>query len=303
MPEEMQQNENTIGAVMVLYKPDWSVTDKAIESLASQVDLLCLVDNTPNADYSEKFKDKGVIKYIPLSDNKGIAAAQNIGVNFLIQCNYKFVVFSDQDSIASTGIVHGLKQEYELLKSNGINVGLVGPTPINKVTGEPYENKAKYMRDIELDGHRFTECQSIISSYSFISLDLFEKIGPFLESLFIDFVENEWCFRLYQRLGLSSYLSRNLLISHELGVSKRFMGRQISISSPFRLYFQIRNFFWLNELSYTPEQWRKQVRNKLLYKLMYYPIIPSKRLEYVKSIYKGLKDGLTKKRTFKKYSK
>lgn len=41
-----------VGVVMVLYNPDFEVTKKALSSLASQVDQICVVDNSPS-DHSE----------------------------------------------------------------------------------------------------------------------------------------------------------------------------------------------------------------------------------------------------------
>ena len=41
-----------VGAVVVLYNPNFDVTKKTLSSLASQVDQICVVDNSPS-DHSE----------------------------------------------------------------------------------------------------------------------------------------------------------------------------------------------------------------------------------------------------------
>lgn len=280
-----------IGGVMVLFKPNWDITNKAVISLSAQVDQLCIIDNTPDIDNSSSFKDIENIHYIPLKENRGIAAAQNIGIDYLKEQMFNFIVFSDQDSIAPHELVYNLFSEFFILKNSNCNIGILGPTPINRATGKPYENKKKYIRNLRIGNNDYIESQSIISSFSFIPILLFDKIGYYKEDLFIDFVENEWCFRLTHLTGLSAYISRQLLIQHELGESRFLLGRQINISTPFRLYFQIRNYLWLRRLNYVPKEWKKQVWNKIILKLIYYPIIPSKRVNYIKSIINGIKDG------------
>lgn len=76
---------------MVLYNPDFEVT-KALSSLASQVDQICVVDNSPS-DHSEVLGGYESVEYKPLLKNVGIAAAQNIGIRHFIDLGYDFVLF------------------------------------------------------------------------------------------------------------------------------------------------------------------------------------------------------------------
>lgn len=302
MPEysdnTINQATGNVGAVMVLFEPDWKVTAEAIASLAPQVKLLCIIDNTPDADNSDRFTGYDNILYIPLKKNSGIAAAQNIGIRHLSDNGYQFILFSDQDTLAPSGIVQGLIKDYHLLKDRGYNIGLIGPTPVNKSTGQPYDNPVRVIRHLECGSRGFTECRFIISSFSLVPTAHFRTAGLYHESLFIDFVENEWCFRLKLTLGLSAYISRQLEVRHSLGVSRTFLGKQINVSSPFRLYFQIRNYFWVRQLDYVSSEWLRQVKAKLIAKLFYYPIIPRQRLAYLRSITRGLRDGLYSKPDF-----
>ena len=284
-----------VGAIVVLFHPNIDIMIASIKSLIDQVDEICIIDNTPNQDIGEKFSLLTNVKYIPLSTNQGIAAAQNIGIQYLQKKKVDFVLFCDQDSEASNNIVLNLLKDYAQLKQNGYNIGLIGPLPINKKTLKPYGNKNKYLREIFIADDTYIESESIISSFSLIPISLFNEIGLYRELLFIDFVENEWCFRLREQKHLSSYISKRLTIKHELGQSKRFLGLTISISTPFRIYYQVRNYIWLHRLSYVPTRWKKQVFRKLILKFIYYFIIPNNRLTYMKRMYKGIKDGLRTK--------
>ena len=280
---------------MVLYKPDWRITSEAIDSLASQVDSLCIIDNTPDAENSSRFISQGNIHYISLKSNAGIAAAQNAGIRYLSEIGMQYILFSDQDTLAPADIVKELLSDFLKLRENGFNIGLIGPVPVNKATGNPYISKISSINKVECGDFKFDECQYVISSFSLVPSRYFKETGGFREDFFIDFVDNEWCFRLHSLLGLSPFISHRLSVLHELGKSQRFLGKQINISSPFRLYYQIRNYFWIRKLDYVPKAWLSQVRNKLIPKIVYYSIVPKQRLAYIKSILRGVRDGVKNK--------
>ena len=62
-----------VGAVVVLYNPNFDVTKKTLSSLASQVDQICVVDNSPS-DHSEVLSGYESVEYKPLLKNIGIAS-------------------------------------------------------------------------------------------------------------------------------------------------------------------------------------------------------------------------------------
>lgn len=273
---------------MVLYQPDWKITENAVKSLAPQVCKLCIVDNTPNADNSKHLAKYKNVEYIPLKENRGIATAQNIGIRKLLTDKFDFVLFSDQDSIAPSTVVTKLIEDFETL-SKHMTVGVIGPTVINRATGETYK-PTHMIEESEIDGLKFNIRHTIISSFSLVRLDLFKKIGLFREDLFIDFVENEWHFRLAQH-NINVIQSKRATIQHELGDTKHFLGQNISIASPMRLYYQFRNFQILKRLPYIPEAWVKFVSSHQWKKVLYYPIMPSNRIAYTKAIIRGVRDG------------
>lgn len=165
-----------VGAVVVLYNPDFDVTKKTLSSLASQVDQICVVDNSPS-DHSEVLSGYESVEYKPLLKNIGIAAAQNIGIRYFIDLGYDFVLFSDQDSIASEKVVDKLLENYQALKEASIKVGAVGTRAINRQTGLPYVEKSNEIRVIDKrvlsNTSNITECYSIMSSISLIPCKVF----------------------------------------------------------------------------------------------------------------------------------
>ena len=283
-----------IGAIVVLYNPDFDVTSKALEALTVQVDKTCIVDNS-SSDHSEKLKNYQNIEYIPLGKNIGIAAAQNIGIRYFIEQNFDFVIFSDQDSIAPSGLIHKLYEVFESLASKGFKIAAVGPTPVNRKTSMPYITKAnikrKYTKQEVGIGYDVYEMYSIISSFSLVKMSSFDSVGLFEKGLFIDGVDDEWGWRAFKLAQMSSFIVPDLMFSHYQGVENndKFLRKK---SSPFRTYYQFRNFIFLLKRPYTPRYWKKRNLLKFFVKMFYYPCFVSPRIAYLKAILRGCKDGL-----------
>lgn len=294
------ETKPTIGAVMVLYAPDLDVTDKAIEAILPQVDLLCIVDNTPGADLSARFTDNR-IHYIAMSGNAGIAAAQNRGTRWLLDRGVDFLVYTDQDSEARPDTIARLMHGYAILTDGGVKVGLTGTLPVNRDTGEPYRLSARRI-DTPDDLRRIpgtegiSEYYSAISSISLIPRRAMLDNGGFDESLFIDGVDHEWCWRAWHTHAYRTFIVRDAVIDHCLGQGDRHLAaRQVHIASADRVYYQFRNYLWLKRLEYTPAYWIKKNGLKYAVKFFYFPIMVSPRGKYLKNILRGIRDGLRRR--------
>ena len=297
-------------AVMVLYNPDWDVTTRAINMLLPQVDHLCLIDNSPDADHSARFKENPDISYFPLGRNAGIAAAQNVGVGRISKMGYDYILFSDQDSEAPLDVVEKLLTASEELESRGVRVAAVGTRAFNKVTGTIYRENSKHVDNDNKRGEQMrqicsdldvTEYYSVRSSISLISTRVMKEVGEFDESLFIDGVDHEWCWRAWHKSGRRSFIVEKARIDHMLGEGDReVMGEKVSIPSPFRVYYQFRNYLWLRKRKYVPSYWKKQQGMRYMLKALYYPIMVAPRHKYLKNIFRGVREGLSSPRRQRK---
>lgn len=283
------------GAIIVLYNPDIQQLIKAISTLSHQVDAVCLVDNS-SIDSGNYLKKLDKVVYFPLLNNTGIAHAQNVGLKYLIDNNFDYVIFSDQDSLACENIVDSLLATYQSLMHGGYNVGGVAPLAYNSETGKPYLRPKLDIEKIAIEvgnqTHNVVRLNNIMSSLSLYQLNLIEEVGGFDESLFIDIVESEWCWRATHQTGSLFFVDQNIRIDHMLGVNKKTPMGTISQSSAFRIYFQFRNFLWCSKLPYVPKIWVKYQGKKFLLKAFYYPLFCSPRLKYLWAIIKGIKDGM-----------
>lgn len=283
-----------IGAIVVLYNPDFTITKNALKALTIQVDKTCIIDNSL-LDHSEELREFQNIEYISLGKNIGIAAAQNIGIDYFIKHDYDFVIFSDQDSVISFDLISSLLDAYNKL-SLKYNVAAVGPLPINRKNATPYLYKANVISKNEEDDTFYYTMYSIISSCSLVPVSNFKEVGLMREDLFIDFVEQDWCWRARYFYQKYIFLLPHITVQHELGRSVKILNLfNVNISSPFRIYYQIRNLLWLSRLPYVPKYWKKMNKRKLFFKIIYYSIVPSQRWSYLKNIVKGLRDGLNGK--------
>lgn len=281
-----------IGAIVVLYNPEWDLFNKALVALIPQVDEVCIIDNS-SVDSSCKFNDYSTVHYIPLLKNIGIATAQNIGIKYFIDKGFDYVIFSDQDSVMPNNVITKLLHAYNVISIKE-EIGAIGPTPINRNNKKSYAIEASIIERKNVDNISYYITHHVMSSGSIIPLKNFKEIGLYNDKLFIDFVESEWCWRASFYHKKKMILITDIVIEHELGQYKRFFGKDINVSSSFRIYFQIRNLLWLRKIEYVPTYWTKLHINKLPFKLVYYSIIPSNRFQYIKRMYKGFKDGLFK---------
>lgn len=278
-----------ISAIIILFNPNFSILQSCIYRLLPQVDRLYLIDNTPEIDNSTLFEKYTKIKYVALKNNIGIAAAQNIGLRLCI--NYSdFIFFLDQDSIVDQNIVGNLLKKFMWCINNNINIGAIGPRALNRESNKKYKGSIKKGKDI---GNNLTEVSEIINSASLIPTNSFKQVGLMDASLFIDGVDHEWCWRGNHKQGYHYFIDEDSILSHKLGEGdRRFLFMKVAIPTPFRTYFQYRNFFYLIRRRYVPMYWKLSNGLKYLIKLFYYPLFVSPRREYIINIFKGITEGL-----------
>ena len=91
-------NLKSVCSLIILYKPDVTITSKCINSLSNQVNEIFLIDNSKKNH--KKIFNKYNVRYIHTGKNIGIAAAQNLGISeirkkkiqicYFIRSRYKF---------------------------------------------------------------------------------------------------------------------------------------------------------------------------------------------------------------------
>ena len=273
--------EPRTGVIIVLYHSE----KQNYQSLSRcpNVDVI-LVDNTPRRDLN--IVDKNV-HYIPLRENKGIAAAQNVGISKAYELGCTYIELFDQDSVIPPNYVNKIQFEFERLKMIYPTLSVLGPTVINKESGHEYKSVKTTIN------HECKLVSALISSGSFYELaTVWNEVGLMEEDLFIDYVDFEWCWRSMEK-GYVCAITQRLKLQHKVGQCDHvFMGYPIIQSAPVRYYYQYRNFLWLIRRNYVPLKWKINAGIRKLAEIILLPFYVKAKLAILKNIFLGIKDGL-----------
>jgi rhamnosyltransferase len=279
-----------IGATIILYKPDMSLTENLIQSAAQQVDVISIVDNSPIP--TAIFVNNDNFHYHHFPKNIGIAAAHNIGLRDLRTAGCTFGMLLDQDSIIDDDFAFRLSSLLVASKVENRPLVAIGPRIICSFSEKTV--KPRVQREISVYENLVCVTQ-IISSGMMIDLCKLELIGFKDERLFIDGVDHEWCWRARAQ-DLLVAIAQNVEMVHKLGDARsKFAGVTYKVGSPVRLYYQFRNILILARRGYVPNYWK--TRNILVLPIRFFTnsLLQNNKRERIKYMLCGLWDGLFKK--------
>lgn len=273
-----------IGVIIVLYYPNIKEISQKLEKFSKDYQWI-LVDNTPKQDL--RLTTDNII-YIPLFKNMGIATAQNKGIDILIKLKCTHIVFFDQDSNIEDSYPQEIVDEFERIKLSNKSLFLLGPKIINKTNDKEYSSAIHKDRIND----NFIPKREIISSGCCCTTKSIEQIGKLKDDLFIDYVDFEWCWRAKTK-GFICGITNKIALEHKVGTKEIYLGNYIIIiSSPFRYYYQNRNYLYLIKKKYVPMQWKLATGIKVILRLIYFPIFINKGGKYWKNMLKGIKSGI-----------
>ena len=279
-----------IAGVVVLYNPDENVK-KNIDSYINNLDILYVVDNSPEPNDNAKYYKGKKIKYISNHGNKGIAYALNVGAKEAIKEKSEWLLTMDQDSSFkddSLGKMIGFLKE---LKTNNI---------MSSALNLKYDNlgvisalqRTMLNKDEKLKGIDYPLV--VMTSGNIINLDAYKKVGGFKDWLFIDAVDFEFCLNIKKhKYDIIQYNEAEL--NHNLGYINEynFLGKTVYVTnhSAIRRYYITRNRHYLYDLynedfldycSIELGRTKKELLKIILFE--------DNKWNKIKAIYKGYKD-------------
>lgn len=291
-------NNLSIFAIVISFNPKLDLLTKEYESIVHQVDGIIYIDNNSlNKDAVALWSNnRDKVDLIQLDNNYGIGVAQNAGIKKALDNGATHIIIFDQDSVVNEDFVKTLFEAEENALNSGVNVGITGP--IYKSFNDNYlypiiTLKGNNLIEIPYDSFKeYVQVSHVIASGSLIRRQVFEKVGLLNESLFIDFIDFEFCFRA-RKYGYDTIITKAACMHHMMGDKQILLfGRKIGIYSPFRRYFDARNaiLIWRKNLLPTAlcKHYIKILFGKILVSFMFGP----DRLRQFKYISKGLYDGL-----------
>ena len=219
-------------AVVVSYN-DVEKLACCVAALSTQVGHVLIVDNGSEADCLVQLdvlaRDSRIcVEYLP--DNFGIGYALNIGVARARELHCAWVLTMDQDSVVERGMIAA----YQAAIAREPEAVSLCP----RFAGSYRDSNAA----LHVVG-------SAITSGNLVKLSLFDEVGPYDESLFIDSVDFDFSLRV-RRAGHAIHCVSAAVMHHQLGEAREvphFVQRCYSEHSPLRRYYMSRNFLYLAE--------------------------------------------------------
>lgn len=283
----------SVGTVVVFYRPDDDCVHRA--NRLTRIGPCVVVDNTEDTCRTNVDGLNPEVIYVPNGQNVGIAKAINQGVERLIEKGCSSALIFDQDSDPSVSLLDALPVALEAERRRNPKIALIGPAYVDERLGGgvPFV-RFGYIKlyRVPLKGVDPVEVDFLITSGSCINLVNWKDVGPMDETLFIDFVDLEWCIRArhkgYSVLGMPA-----LRLAHALGGEPvRICGRNYPGHSAVRHYYMFRNAIALIRRSYVPWSWKSTELVKMPFRLAIYGMFMAHGMEHLRLSALGIWHGI-----------
>jgi len=196
----------SVCAVIVTYNPSPTILEN-VEAIEAQVGHVVVIDNGSSGEANCFFlaiAARPSCSVIRNNLNLGIAVALNLGVKHAIGAGFDWVVTLDQDSRVSDGFIAKMLGAYQQAPRPE-RIAIIAPSYVDRGSGVPGRLMRAGSRGI----------LTTMTSGSMMPVTAMNEVGPFDESLFMDYVDIEFCLRA-RRKGMLIIQSPAVLF-HSLG--------------------------------------------------------------------------------------
>ena len=288
-------------AVIVALDPDPKIFLDLLHAIAPQVTGVVVVDNSADRNrIASLLRDHSLDQCVLIANgrNVGLAAAQNTGIDHALRAGAAYILLLDHDSVPAPDMVEQLAEALESVVQTGEKCAAAGPAYVE----EQSQSESRFVQIGRL-GMRRVRCDIaapvkvradlLIASGMLIPAQALREIGMMDETLFVDHVDTDWCWRArekgYRMVGVCG-----AKLSHRLGdrPARSFAGRRFFIRSPARHYFFFRNSVLLYRRAYSPMVWKIGDALRLLPLAVAALIFCTPRMRHMRAIARGVLDGL-----------
>lgn len=282
-------------AVVVTYQPVEALLSQLLLDLSPQVSGGIVINNGCALPLSDEALSLAGFEVRHLNSNRGVATALNIGFQWAHAQGAEFVITFDQDSEPASNMVGLLLDAFRNIRATGQRVGAVGPQQVDARTGTQAAFIAPVgwsRRRIMLSAGKTAEVDHLITSGCLVPLKTWTTVGPFLDDLFVDYVDIEWSLRM-RHAGLRLFGVGGAILRHTLGDEiKHWCGLEIPRHSPQRQYFMMRNGVYLQKLSYIPLRWKLFEVVQIAKRLVFFTFSGLPGFVSVRAMLHGISDGV-----------
>ncbi|MFE4110520.1 glycosyltransferase family 2 protein [Kosakonia sp. YIM B13611] len=300
MTNKVNIRELSVIAVIVTFNPLVSNLSYLVSHLQSQKCRIIIVDNGSNnvKDIFKLVKDYGNTEILPLAENVGIAAAQNIGIRHGLNHGGDFTLLFDQDSNISNDYVELMLKDFLSLKRIS-RIAALGPTlqdsrynkiyPVIRLSNHGFRTKITP----NTSSTQPVEVTCIIASGSLIDNAIFNASTLMDEALFIDYVDTEWCLRIIN-LGFKIFVTPNVIMQHAIGDAHiQIFTFVVPVHSVWRRYYRVRNGVLMLKMAHVPKLLAmREIMFSLVHQLIL--LIKTKEIGYLKIYFRAMLDAIRK---------
>lgn len=289
----------SVSAVIITFNPERERFEGLINALKPQVAQIVVVDNGSQSSVLEWIStlvQANGLELITLGENRGIAAAQNVGIEHVRSLGAAYVILFDHDSIPESDMVAILLGALQSKERAGFKIAAVGPRyfDVRQNNAPPFiEVKGcRVIRHACEESRQIMPVSYLIASGSLIPMATLDAVGSMREDLFIDYVDIEWGLRAAHH-GYQSFGVCHALMAHDLGDPPIvFLGKGRPLHSPLRHYYLFRNAVLLYREQSFPLQWKIGDSWRLFLKYVFYILYAKPRMLHFKMMTKGLWHGI-----------
>ncbi len=284
--------------MVVSYFPDVGRLLGLAAKLHAQGCRVIIVDNGSPRDTVRELLSQGGgdVHWVCLPDNRGVGAAQNVGIRVARQSGTQYLALFDQDSDPHPELIAQLLAAAHTIESRGTKLAAVGacyfdtrqqnPPPFIRVSG------GRLQRMRRKADEQSVEVDYVISSGSLIPAQAIDAVGLMDESLFIDYVDIEWGLRARAR-GYASFGAWEARLDHALGDEPiKVLGKAYPARSPGRYYYMYRNVWVLLRRPDIPRGWKFVESYRLVLRALVWVFwAKGRRRQNLRAILRGVRDG------------
>lgn len=295
----MSAKQLKVGAVVVAYQAPDAQLEVLLSRIVAEASTAAVVLNqVPPAEKRELQARYPQLHWQRNSRNLGLAAAQNQGINALLD-QVDAILLLDQDSLPNAGTISALAEILADLQAAGEPVAGVAPAYRQ---GE----SAHWPGFVRISRFRFSRVRPAsdqiaipidfaIASGTLMPVKALHAVGLMDESLFIDHIDTEWCLRAAAG-GYRLYGTERAAFSHSLGEQRYtfWLGRQrqVSTHAPWRYYTMFRNSLLLYARREMPLRWKQGDALRLLQIFLFVALRGPQRWAALRMMVQGVAHGM-----------
>lgn len=215
-----------VHGLVVTYNPDVEIFARVVGAALPQVDSLIVIDNASAGATRTRIREildraagssagRGKVVFIQNESNVGPSRALNFAIRSVQSQGRQLFLILDHDSIVQDGAVADLAHQLDRLRAH-FRVGAVGAVNIEleapQLEPDAFQG-GSFRRSRFRIGESVHEVKLLMGSGVLVDSLVFDDVGLFDESYFIDAIDIEFCLRLRAR-GYRLFLVDSARVAH-----------------------------------------------------------------------------------------